>query len=190
MSRRQGASTANTYSLKNFTILLVEDYDFVQNLITGMLKAFGVGNIMVCSGGDEAKGLLSMMAASKGDMRRPDIILTDWMMPEGSGEGLVSWIRQHNSDKIKFMPIILLSAFASEDVVRGARDFGANEALVKPVSGEMMAKRILSVIDHPRPYVKAPDFFGPDRRRKVAEWKNEERRVLTADMIKVSHERL
>lgn len=185
------ASKANTYSLKNFSILLVEDFEFLQQLIVGMLRAFGVGNIIVCSSGEEAQGLLSVMASTKSaDVRMVDIVLVDWMMPEGNGEQLMKWVRNHKSDKVKFMPMVLLSSFASETVVRAARDFGANEALVKPVSGEKMAMRILSVIDHPRPYIKAPGFFGPDRRRKEIVWKKPERRKMEPEKIKVNNEQL
>lgn len=185
------ASKSNTYSLKNFSILLVEDFEFLQQLIVGMLRAFGVGNIIVCSSGEEAQGLLSIMASAKsGDVKMVDIVLVDWMMPEGSGEQLIKWVRNHKNDKIKFMPLILLSAFTSETVVRAARDFGANEALVKPVSGEKMAMRVLSVIDHPRPFIKAPTFFGPDRRRKDIVWKKEERRRTEPESIKVNNEQL
>lgn len=185
------ASKANTYSLKNFSILLVEDFEFLQQLIVGMLRAFGVGNIIVCSSGEEAQGLLSVMASSKSnDVRMVDIVLVDWMMPEGNGEQLMKWVRNHKSDKIKFMPMVLISSFASETVVRAARDFGANEALVKPVSGEKMAMRVLSVIDHPRPYIKAPGFFGPDRRRKDTGWKKPERRKMEPEKIKVNNEQL
>lgn len=185
------AGKSNTYSLKSFNILLVEDFEFLQQLIVGMLRAFGVGNIIVCSSGEEAQGLLSVMAASKsGDVKMVDIVLADWMMPEGSGEQLIKWIRNHKNDKIKFMPLVLVSAFASEEVVKAARDFGANEALVKPVSGEKLATRILSVIDHPRPYIKAPNFFGPDRRRKDMVWKKDERRKMEPEKIKVNNEQL
>ncbi len=191
MSTIRQSSSTNTYSLKNFSVLLVEDYEFLQQLITGMLRAFGVGNIIVCSGADEAKGLLSVMASSKSaDMRMVDIVLTDWMMPEGSGEDLIKWIRNHANDRVKFLPTILVSAFTSEDIVKIARDMGANEALVKPVSGEKLAKRILSVIDLPRPYIKSPEYFGPDRRRKELPWKKEERRIMTPEKMKVIHEKL
>lgn len=185
------ASKSNTYSLKNFSILLVEDFEFLQQLIVGMLRAFGVGNIIVCSSGEEAQGLLSIMASAKsGDVKMVDIVLVDWMMPEGSGEQLIKWIRNHKNDKVKFMPLVLLSSFTSESVVRAARDFGANEALVKPVSGEKMATRILSVIDHPRPFIKAPTFFGPDRRRREIVWKKPERRKTEPESIKVNNEQL
>ncbi|MBI2233869.1 MAG: response regulator [Micavibrio aeruginosavorus] len=181
-----------TYSLKNFTILLAEDYEFMQNLIGGMLRAFGVGNIMVCGSGREAIELLQITESQtrSGNIKGIDLILADWMMPEGSGLELIDWVRNHKSDRIRFTPIILVSAFTSEDVVIAARDHGANEALVKPVSGEKVAARILSVIDTPRPFVKTSTFFGPDRRRKDRPFPGEDRRKMTATQIITHDERL
>lgn len=181
-----------TYSLKNFTILLAEDYEFMQNLIGGMLRAFGVGNIMVCSSGREAIELLQITEAQSrsGNIKGIDLILADWMMPEGSGLELIDWVRNHKSDRIRFTPLILVSAFTSEDVIIAARDHGANEALVKPVSGEKMAARILSVIDTPRPFVKTATYFGPDRRRKDKPFQGEDRRKMTAEQIITHDERL
>lgn len=180
------------YSLKNFTVLLVDDYEFMQNLIGSMLKAFGVGGIMVCDNGQQAIELLKITHAQSrsSSIKGIDLILTDWMMPGSSGLELIRWVRNHPSDQIKFIPIVLLSAFASEDVVSVARDSGANEALVKPVSGEKMAARLLSVIDRPRPYIKAASFFGPDRRRRLHEYKGEERRIINPENLITHTERL
>lgn len=181
-----------TYSLKNFTILLAEDYEFMQSLIGGMLRAFGVGNTMVCGSGREAIELLQITESQtrSGNIKGIDLILADWMMPDGSGLELIDWVRNHKSDRIRFTPIILVSAFTSEDVIVAARDHGANEALVKPVSGEKVAARILSVIDTPRPFVKTSTFFGPDRRRKDKPFQGEDRRKMTAEQIITHDERL
>ncbi|MEM7618790.1 MAG: hypothetical protein AAF244_05370, partial [Pseudomonadota bacterium] len=48
------------YDLSNFTIMLVEDSVYMQSLMTSMMKVFGVGDIMVCTGGDEAIDLLKV----------------------------------------------------------------------------------------------------------------------------------
>ncbi|MEM6781421.1 MAG: response regulator [Pseudomonadota bacterium] len=191
MSNIKSAGTVNTYSLKAFNILLVEDYEFLQQLITGMLKSFGVGGITVCSSGDEAKGLLQVLSASRSsDTKMVDIVLTDWMMPDGDGEELIRWMRDNKDDKIKFLPVILVSAFTDKDTIVKARDIGANEALVKPVSGEALATRILNVINYPRPYIQSPDYFGPDRRRKEQKFKGDEKRKTKAEEIKVNNEQL
>jgi CheY-like chemotaxis protein len=179
-----------TYSLGNFNILLADDYDFMQQLITGMLKAFGVGNLMTCNSGADAREILtiSMAAQGKNNVKPIDILLTDWLMPEGSGESLVRWIRNHKRDPIRFMPVIVVSAFIDGDVLKRARDSGANEILVKPLSGENLASRILTVIDRPRPFIKTATYFGPDRRRQNRPIKFEDRRKTKAEEIKLKNE--
>lgn len=183
----QGHQSA--YSLRNFNVLLVEDYDFILGIIVAMLKVFGVGDVTTCRNAQEAINILTinMTQVRNGSARPIDIVLTDWMMPDGPGKDLVAWIRNHKNDLIRFMPVIMISTFASEKAVMEARDSGVNEILVKPVSAEKVATRILSIIDHPRPYVKAPSFFGPDRRRRERPWKATERRVTDASKI-VQHD--
>ena len=111
-------------------------------------------------------------------------------MPGGDGPELLKWMRDHAKSSIKFLPAILCSAYASEDVVKTARDSGANEALVKPVSAISLAQRILYVVDNPRPYVRTPNFFGPDRRRRELKFPGEERRKTKSENIKEHHEQL
>lgn len=180
------------YSLRNFTVLLVEDYEFMQSLIGGMLKAFGVGNILVCSNAKEATELLTVIQAQIkiGSAKPIDMILTDWMMPGGSGLELINWMRNHKNDFYRFMPIMLISAFASEDIVVASRDNGANEALVKPLSAEKLASRILAMIDNPRAYVKTKTFFGPDRRRQIKKINFVDRRVMKAEQLVQHTERI
>ncbi|HEY8190020.1 MAG TPA: response regulator [Micavibrio sp.] len=173
------------YSLRNFRMLLADDYDFIRNMVLSMLKAFGVGHVTACSSGQQAIEIMRInhAAVSSGTERPFDIILTDWMMPDGSGQDLIKWIRNHPSDQIRFMPVMMLSTFASARTVMTARDCGANEILVKPVSAQKVASRILSIIDNPRPYVKAISFFGPDRRRKDRAPSGEDRRRADASHI-------
>lgn len=174
------------YSLRNFNILLVEDYEFIKDLIVAMLRAFGVSNITVAANAREAIETLTVMMTQtqNNDTAKPiDIVLTDWMMPGGPGSELIQWMRNHKNETIRFLPVIMLSTFAHENAVIAARDMGANEVLVKPVSAEKVATRILSIIDHPRPFVKTTSFFGPDRRRRDREWKKEERRKTDASQI-------
>ena len=194
MSDNQSLASVNrkTYSLKHFSVLLVEDYEFMGNLVACMLKEFGVGNIMTCSNAMEARDLITLSMASSGGMgvKGIDMVLTDWLMPEGSGPDLLKWVRNHKKDSIRFMPVVLLSAYASEKIVTVARDKGANEALVKPISADKLAARLLAVIDRPRPFIKAPDFFGPDRRRQDRPILFEDRRKTQAEEILVHNERL
>lgn len=175
------------YDLSNFTVLIVEDSPYMQTLMAQMLKAFGVGEILACDSAKDAIDLLSVLQASKKSryLTSVDIVLMDWLMPKGgSGEELLKWIRGNEKDSIRFLPVIVVSGYTTEYLTATARDLGANETLVKPISGNSLAGRICSVIDHPRPFIKAPHYFGPDRRRQSLPYKSADRRVVEAEEIK------
>ncbi len=178
------------YDLTNISILMVEDSLYMQTLFTSMLKVFGVGDIMVAEGAQEAIELLTVTQARRKSryINDIDIIVTDWLMPRGNGKDLLKWVRRHESDAIRFLPTIVMSAYTTQTVTAQARDLGANETLVKPVSAKALAGRICSVIDHPRSFISAPQFFGPDRRRQELPFQGRDRRVMQSEAIKVHHE--
>lgn len=175
------------YDLSNFTILVVEDSEYMQSLIASMLKVFGVGDILACANAKEAIDILTIMQASKKSryLGKVDIVLTDWLMPKGSGEELLRWIRGHDRDSVRYLPVIVISGYTTEYLTSVVRDLGAHEILVKPVSGTGLAGRICSVIDTPRPFINVDGFFGPDRRRHEMPYHGAERRLMTAEQIRI-----
>lgn len=174
-------SQPEPYDLSNFTVLLVEDSPYMQKLLLEMLRLFGVGDILRCDDASEAIDLLTITQARKSSRHidKVDIVLTDWLMPNGSGKELISWIRNHESENIFFLPIVVISGYTTEKLTCETRDLGVNEILVKPVSGKLLAARICSVIDQPRLFIRTNDFFGPDRRRQNTTFKNNDRRSQT-----------
>ena len=176
------------YDLSNFTVLVVEDSIYMHSLISSMLKVFSVGDIMVSEGGQDAMDLLKVTQARTKSryITRVDIVLMDWLMAKGTGEELLRWIRSHEKDSIRFLPVVVVSGYTTDVITAKARDLGADEILVKPVSGKALASRICSVIDHPRPFIKAPDYFGPDRRRQELSFEGPDRRVIQLEQIKVN----
>jgi DNA-binding response OmpR family regulator len=65
-----------------------------------------------------------------------------------------------------------MTGFSARERVIAARDTGVTEFLVKPFTANDLYKRIDHVIMKPRQFVKSPDFFGPDRRRKFLDGQN------------------
>lgn len=185
-----GNKQKKAYSLSAFRVLIVEDYPFMADLMSTMLREFGVGNIIQAASGNEGREMISLFNSDEGARNKIDIVLMDWLMPDGDGLELLRWIRGHKKDSIRFLPSVLCSAYTSEQVVSVGRDNGANEVLVKPVSAQKLASRLLYVIDKPRPFLKAPGFFGPDRRRRSEAYTGAERRIVKAEDIKQFNERL
>lgn len=177
------------YDLSNFRVMVVEDFPFISDLMTSALKEMGVSQIFKAENGLRAKDLILNYNAVQSSSNI-DVIILDWLMPEMNGQELLKWIRNHKSDSIKFMPVIICSAYTSQEMVEKVRDLGANEAMVKPVAADKLANRILYVIDRPRPFIKTDTYFGPDRRRREMKFAGEDRRKTTAEEIQTHVEEL
>jgi len=61
-------------------------------------------------------------------------------------------------------------------VIKAARDIGITEILAKPVTAKAVYERIISIIQNPRPFVRAKSYFGPDRRRKAKDFGGSDKR--------------
>jgi DNA-binding NtrC family response regulator len=64
-------------------------------------------------------------------------------------------------------PVIMITGHSTLQRVQAARNAGVNEFLAKPLTARGVVERISQVINHPRQYVRAPNYFGPDRRRRA-----------------------
>jgi len=139
--------------------LVVDDNDFARGLVKTMLQAFRATNLREARDGGEALEILKQQAI--------DIVLCDFAMKPMSGLEFVRAVRNDRESPSPYVPVVMLTAYSNYDDVCATRDSGVNEYLVKPFSVRALADRILSVIDHPRPFVRNADYFGPDRRRRV-----------------------
>lgn len=182
------SSGQEPYSLAGLRVLIIEEFPFMVSLMSSMLREFGIGQILATDSVEEAKKTILDHNGGVRNTHAIDIVMTDLMGPTRQGIELVKWLREHKSDTVKYLPVLFASAYTSVGVVESARDTGVNEILMKPVSAEKLAKRLLYIIDRPRPYVKAPGFFGPDRRRRTADYDGKERRIMTDDDLKVTVE--
>lgn len=186
--QERNSKNEKAYDLSSFKVLTVDDFPFITDLVASTLREMGVGTILRANDGQKAKEAILQHNHVENVFNNIDVVLLDWLMPGINGASLLSWIRSHEKETIKFLPVIVCSAFTSSDLVSKARDFGANEVLVKPLSAEKLAHRIQYVIEHPRPFVKSPEYFGPNRRRKKEPFKKE-RRVNKDTDIKQTYEK-
>ncbi len=147
----------------------------------------GVGDIVKATSGK--RGIEKILQYNGTNaINHIDLVLLDWLMPDGNGAEVLKWVRSHSRDSIRFLPIVICSAFTDAELVTQGRDLGANEVIVKPVSADKIATRMLRIIDQPRPYVQSSSFFGPDRRRKTKKIAHEERRKIEPEIVREHHE--
>ena len=147
-----------TLALDKLTILIVEDLKPMQFLLTSILTSLGFPKPYMATNGVEGFEMFTRY--------NPDIVLTDWMMAPGDGLELTKKIRTHVSSPNKMCPVILITGYSSIPRVNEARNAGVTEFLVKPFTAADISKRISHVINSPRDFVQAREYFGPDRRRR------------------------
>jgi DNA-binding response OmpR family regulator len=115
-------------------ILVAEDEPVMLIAIEAILKKEGYEVVGVPNGGEALKVLESY---------KPDIIITDILMPYTSGLELISIVKSNRNIKV---PIIVLSGLGQENTVMEAFQLGADDFLTKPfnpIELTMRVKRLL-----------------------------------------------
>ncbi len=93
--------------------------------------------------------------------KRPDLVLTDVMMPRLDGLGLLQTIRA--DPELRDLPVILLSARAGEEVE--GRTAGADDYLTKPFSARELVARIGAAVELARVRRQAADALRASEAR-------------------------
>lgn len=145
--------------LENLSILIAEDILPMRNTLVKLLEMMGVGKVYAAKDGRQAFNLFCRI--------QPDIVIADWHMPIEDGLDLVENIRNSERSPAKLTPIIFITGYSAQQRILKARDIGVTEYLIKPFTAADLAKRIAHVINTPRNFIEATEYFGPDRRRRI-----------------------
>ncbi len=117
-------------------ILLAEDDPLTARFVQSLLDAKGYA-VMVADDGEHA---VELAAAS-----RPDLVVTDLVMPYRDGFDVVRALR--NDRRTARIPVIVLSMRdREEDIVRGLEQ-GADDYVVKPFNARELLARVRKQLD-------------------------------------------
>jgi len=101
-------------------VLLIDDDEDLMNIFTAALSKEGFETVFELTG----EGGLN-----KAKTEKPDLILLDQVLPDMSGNDILKTLKEDPSTKN--IPVILLSNFSQEELVKGAIDQGAVDYLFK-----------------------------------------------------------
>ena len=146
------------YDFSTVKVLIVEDSQPMSQITCALLKGLGITHLEIATNSD--------IAFRKFQAEKHDLILMDWLLKPLNGIQLAEKIRQDNDSPNPYVPIVIMTGFSEKTRVEKARDKGVTEFLVKPFTANDLYRRIDHIITKPRQFVRAPEFFGPDRRRK------------------------
>jgi DNA-binding response OmpR family regulator len=101
-------------------ILLIDDDEALTTIFTGALTKEGFQTVIAATG---QEGL------DKATIETPDLILLDQVLPDFSGNDILKRLKQ--DEKTKNIPVIILSNFSQEELVKEAINEGAADYIFK-----------------------------------------------------------
>jgi CheY-like chemotaxis protein len=143
---------------KRATILIAEDSKFDQMILR---RAFAAAEIAVelrfVSDGEDLLTCLRGMVAAGGTSPLPAIVLMDLHMPRMGGREALRQIRL--DERLRHLPIVMLTTSGSERHVRELYGIGANSYVVKPNTFEDVVATVRQLEQY---------WFGIARLPKIA----------------------
>ena len=145
----------------------------MRKLLNDVFESFGVESMQSTADLEVAFDLFKAVPV--------DIVLSDWS-PDLDGMAFLKRLRTDPESPDPFVPVIICTAKSELRDICEARDMGMTEYLTKPISANHIYSRIVSLIEHDRKFIRAGEFFGPDRRRQGGNSpeEKERRRVFNA----------
>lgn len=115
-------------------ILIVEDNDDLRNYLVDILKTSY--NIQACPNGKDALIIIREF--------NPDLVISDIMMPEMSGDELCSAIK--GDIEMSHIPVVLLTALGDEKNMLEGLEIGADAYITKPFSVGILKATIKNLL--------------------------------------------
>lgn len=129
-----------------FDILLVEDNPADVEITLEAFRRSHKGNrVYICRDGEEALDYIFQRGrfAKPGTAPRPDLVLLDLNLPKKSGHEVLLQIKAN--ERLREIPVIMLSTSDRDEDVRRCYLGGANNYLTKPVQFDDCVKQIADI---------------------------------------------
>ena len=117
---------------ENKRVVVVDDEPSVQEVVRAYLEKDGY-HVFVAGSGGEGLALAERV--------KPGLIVLDLMLPDVSGEQVAREVRSRSD-----VPILMLTAKASEDERVNGLALGADDYLVKPFSPRELVARVRAIL--------------------------------------------
>jgi len=137
-------------------VLVVDANPGSARMVAEFLKTLGVGSINLETSGSGAMRVCEQI--------EPQVIFTELSGPKLNGLDLVRKLRRGDL-ACRTAPVVMITAEATAAAIIAARDAGVHEFLRRPFTLGQLTKRIEAVMLHPREWIEAISYVGPDRRR-------------------------
>lgn len=123
---------------KNMTVLIIDDMKLVRLRLSQLCTKMAFKRIL-----EAENGLTAWKMISERNIL-PDIILTDYNMPDMDGLKFLELVRNH--DATKNIPVIFITAEGEKNVIMDAVSLSVTDFVVKPFSDAILTEKIKAAI--------------------------------------------
>ncbi|MDX6325121.1 MAG: two-component system, chemotaxis family, chemotaxis protein CheY [Nocardioidaceae bacterium] len=117
-------------------ILIVDDSRVMRQIVVRSLRQAGHTGHELVEAGDGVEGLRAYAAHS------PELVLSDWAMPEMSGLELLTALRSRGDD----VPFLFVTWERSAEVLNRAEAAGALGVVPKPFTADLLREALRPVL--------------------------------------------
>lgn len=122
---------------KDMKILIVDDFSTMRRIVKNLLRDLGFSNTAEADDGQSAWPMLQT--------GKFDFLVTDWNMPVMDGLELLRTVRA--DEKLKDMPVLMVTAEAKRDQIVIAAQAGVNGYVVKPFTAIILKEKIDKIFE-------------------------------------------
>lgn len=126
---------------KNMSILIVDDFSTMRQIVKKSLNSLGFHNVTEASDGNDALHKL--------ESGQFNFIISDWNMPNMMGIDLLKAIRAH--EKLKGLPFLMVTAEANRDNILEAAKAGVSQYIIKPFTVDALEQKITAIFNKKAP---------------------------------------
>ena len=116
-------------------VCYVEDDEDIQRIVRMSLERIGKMQVEIVA--DSTVAIDAILAF------QPDLVLLDWMMPVLDGPALFRQMRAH--DELRSVPVVFITAKASQRELDELRKMGAAGVLSKPFSPKDLPEQLRAI---------------------------------------------
>ena len=161
---------------EDLTIVIAAKTHGMAQLIRMSLRGMGVRAVHIVQ--------TTKQAGEVFQTTHPDVMIAIVEQPDNDeGLNMMRFIRRWEKSPNPRIPIVAASQRAELAVVNAVINNGGNEFVVIPASADQLMKKVISAVQSNRPFINAPDYAGPERRRRIdPKYAGPERRVRKVEV--------